>query len=51
MWSVFKVVLSASLVDMGRLADRSACHWAVDARYSIYPSCVAALRRTVRVQR
>lgn len=43
-----KVVLSASLVGLGRRADRSACHWAVVARYSRPPLRVAALRRNSR---
>ena len=39
---------SASLVGFGRRADRSACHWAVVARYSSPPLRVAALRRSSR---
>jgi hypothetical protein len=31
-----------------RRADRSACHWAVDARYTRPPLRVAALRRNSR---
>src|SRR6476659_7026877 len=45
---VRKVALSASLVGLGRRADRSACHWAVVARYSSPPLRVAALRRNSR---
>ena len=43
-----KVALSASLLGLGRRADRSACHWAVVARYSSPPPRVAALRRSSR---
>ena len=43
-----KAALSASLVGLGRRADRSACHWAVVARYSNPPPRVAALRRSSR---
>src|SRR5258707_14160904 len=42
---VRKVALRASLAGFGRRADRSACHWAVVARYSRPPLRVAALRR------
>src|SRR5205085_10611461 len=45
---VRKVALSASLVGLGRRADRSACHWAVIARYPNPPPRVAALRRSSR---
>src|SRR5829696_7691243 len=45
---VRKVALRASFVDFGRRADRSACHWAVVARYSSPPLRVAALRRSSR---
>src|SRR3546814_390176 len=41
-------LLSASLVGLGRRADRSACHWAVVARYSNPPLRVVALRRSSR---
>jgi hypothetical protein len=41
-------MLSASLVGFGRRADRSACHWAVVARYSNPPLRVAALRLSSR---
>src|SRR3546814_14564440 len=40
--------LSASSVGLGRRADRSACHWAVVARYSNPPLRVTALRRSSR---
>src|ERR671921_210275 len=43
-----KVALLASFVGFGRRADRSACHWAVVARYSSPPLRVAALRRNSR---
>ena len=43
-----KVALSASLLGFGRRADRSACHWAVVARYSSPPPRVAELRRSSR---
>jgi hypothetical protein len=46
--SVRKVTLRASFVGFGRRADRSACHWAVVARYSSPPLRVAALRRSSR---
>src|ERR687897_2770057 len=45
---VRKAVLRASFVGFGRRADRSACHWAVVARYSSPPLRVAALRRSSR---
>src|SRR5918993_1156840 len=45
---VRKVALRASFVGFGRQADRSACHWAVVARYSRPPLRVAALRRSSR---
>src|SRR6476661_4847251 len=45
---VRKVALRASLAGLGRRADRSACHWAVVARYSSPPLRVAALRRSSR---
>src|SRR6478672_424138 len=45
---VRKVALRASLAGLGRRADRSACHWAVVARYSSPPLRVAALRRNSR---
>src|SRR3954449_13157193 len=38
----------ASLAGFGRRAARSACHWAVVARYSRPPPRVAALRRSSR---
>src|SRR3954467_10024758 len=38
----------ASLAGFGRCAARSACHWAVVARYSSPPPRVAALRRSSR---
>src|SRR3954467_12175985 len=38
----------ASFAGLGRRADRSACHWAVVARYSRPPPRVAALRRSSR---
>jgi hypothetical protein len=38
----------ASLASFGRLARRSACHWAFVARYSSPPPRVAALRRSSR---
>src|SRR3954454_13286342 len=40
--------LIASLAAFGRRADRSACHWAVVARYAKPPLRVAALRRNSR---
>src|ERR671921_1671840 len=43
-----KVALRASFVGFGRQADRSACHWAVVARYASPPLRVAALRRSSR---
>lgn len=43
-----KVALRASFVGFGRRADRSACHWAVGARYSSPPLQGAALRRSSR---
>jgi len=36
------------LATFGRLDRRSACHWAVVARYSSDPPRVAALRRSSR---
>ena len=36
------------MLGFGRRADRSACHWAVVARYSSPPLRVAALRRSSR---
>lgn len=44
--NVRKVLLSASLSVWVDRSDRSACHWAVDARYSRPPLRVAALRRS-----
>src|SRR5216683_2761336 len=41
-------VLIASFAGLGRRAARSACHWAVVARYSKPPDRVAALRRSSR---
>src|SRR2546427_6237609 len=41
-------VLVASFAGLGRRAARSACHWAVVARYSKPPDRVAALRRSSR---
>src|SRR5215216_3056323 len=45
---VRKGALSANFVGFGRRADRSACQWAVVARYSSPPLRVAALRRSSR---
>ena len=39
---------AASLATFGRFARRSACHWAVVARYSRFPLRVAAFRRSSR---
>jgi hypothetical protein len=40
--------IQRKLGDFRRRPDRSACHWAVDARYSRPPLRVAALRRSSR---
>ncbi len=41
--------LATSFACFGRRARRSACHWALTARYPDEPALVAALRRNSRL--